>query len=425
MDKALGLNGKVDPQDVALYLRLNQRDGVQEVQAELRPQSSVLDVFYASNHAPLGSGPSALTTAVAIKLHQLFAEEQAAIASILVSHKDSSVGLPPDLSAEFSSRLARRATRALKYSPMYHITISLITPIGTPTSWDIEAAINQDLRPLLDSYSISNFSVDTQVQLYSTFSPSAQQPQHDPETGTWTLRTEELGSFINAAEWPLGPSIGEGPTLNFILYVPDPAQSPLLVKETSAASWLIPQWGGVFVLNPTSPSSSPHHLSSSTLSPALLTFAHQLLNLLGTTSPSAPISFQISSLTRVHAAATLRSAASTLGSLAALTRSLANIPIPEEVAARVTGSMEHLHSACGALQNGAFAKALEHAREAERGAEAAFFEKSMVGQVYFPDEHKVAVYLPLLGPIGVPLVTSAAREITRWRRMRKGGVPAA
>lgn len=48
-------------------------------------------------------------------------------------------------------------------------------------------------------------------------------------------------------------------------------------------------------------------------------------------------------------------------------------------------------------------------KEAERG----FFEKSMVGQVYFPDEHKVAVYLPLLGPIGVPLLVGLLKEIKR------------
>lgn len=42
-----------------------------------------------------------------------------------------------------------------------------------------------------------------------------------------------------------------------------------------------------------------------------------------------------------------------------------------------------------------------------------FFEKSMVGQVYFPEEHKVAVYLPLLGPVGVPLLMSGMKEIVR------------
>ena len=45
----------------------------------------------------------------------------------------------------------------------------------------------------------------------------------------------------------------------------------------------------------------------------------------------------------------------------------------------------------------------------------------MVGQVYFPDEHKVAVYLPLLGPVGVPLVMSAVKEVRRVREGWRGG----
>jgi phosphatidylinositol glycan class S len=62
---------------------------------------------------------------------------------------------------------------------------------------------------------------------------------------------------------------------------------------------------------------------------------------------------------------------------------------------------------------------LASARIAETEAERSFFEKSMVGQVYFPDEHKVAVYLPLLGPIGVPLVVGLMKELKRMAASRK------
>ena len=44
-------------------------------------------------------------------------------------------------------------------------------------------------------------------------------------------------------------------------------------------------------------------------------------------------------------------------------------------------------------------------------AEKAFFERTMVAQVYFPEEHKIAVYLPLMGPVGVPLVMGALRVL--------------
>jgi phosphatidylinositol glycan class S len=102
--------------------------------------------------------------------------------------------------------------------------------------------------------------------------------------------------------------------------------------------------------------------------------------------------------------------------LSPYSQSLSNIPIPQKVAKLVDNTMNHLEIACQQLQGGNVNKSdleegLMHAREAYADSEKAFFDKSMVGQVYFPDEHKVAVYLPLLGPIGVPLVVGLVREL--------------
>lgn len=312
-------------------------------------------------------------------------------------------------------------TRSLKYAPTYHVTISLFTPSASPSAWEIESALAEYFTPLLDSISaVSNFTVDTQVQLYATFSPSVHSPEHDKDQSVWTLQEADLSAFINAAEWPLSPSIGAGPTLNFVLYVPDPKTSPLVVKGSQASSWLIPQWGGVVILNPQdiNTTSSQSALSKEAIQPALLTFSHQLLSFLGApqTPPSLPL--QMQTLTRIRAASLLLSASSTMGSLARLTVALPSIAIPETVSSAVDTTLSHLRSTCDALKDGKFTDALEHARIAEAEAEKGFFEKSMVGQVYFPDEHKVAVYLPLLGPVGVPLIMSALKELKRIRAAR-------
>lgn len=269
---------------------------------------------------------------------------------------------------------------------------------------------------------VSNFTVDTQVQLHATLSPSVHAPEYDADNHVWTLREEDLSAFVNAAEWPLSPSIGAGPTLNFALYVPGHETSPLVVKGNYASSWLVPQWGGVVILNPGDPNttSSVSMLSKEAIRPALLTFSHQLLALLGApqTPPSLPL--QLQTLTRVRAASLLLSASSTMGSLANLTVALPSIAIPETVSSAVDTTLNHLRHTCNAMKEGKFKEALENARIAEAEAERGFFEKSMVGQVYFPDEHKVAVYLPLLGPIGVPLIMSALKECRRWRSARTG-----
>ena len=259
------------------------------------------------------------------------------------------------------------------------------------------------------------------MQLHAVFAPSVPPPEYDQVARVWTLREEGLSGFINAAEWPLSPSIGSGPTLNFILYVPSRETTPLVVKESHATSWLIPQWGGVAILNTVEDNQTmPRTLPKEAIQPALLTFSHQLLSFLGAPQSPQSLPLQLETLTRIRAASLLLSASSTLGSLARLTVALPSIAIPESVSTAVDATLTSLQSACDDLKAGKFQEALKRARIAEEQAEKGFFDKSMVGQVYFPDEHKVAVYLPLLGPIGVPLLMSALKETKRIVAAYKG-----
>jgi phosphatidylinositol glycan class S len=444
-------------EDIALAIKLVPDEKAASPYQELLSHSPILSIYYPPNHVPLLSSSSApLAQFMASVLQDLFSEEQASLSYILgsgpsqngassiatnaqqsatqslSSTRDNRASIRKQISPELAADLAKRTTRSLKYAPTYHITFSLFTPTSLPSSWDIESAIEQYLSPLLESLSpVSNFTIDTQVQMYAQFSQSMEQPQYDETQHAWLLREETLSGFINAAEWPLSPSIGSAPTINFILYVPDAKQAPLLIRENNGNSWLIPQWGGVAILNPASDkkdASAPDtHLSTEDLEPILLTFSHQLLSLLGIPRSPRSLPLQILTLIRLRSASLLLSAASTLGSLSRLVVALPSIAIPESVAYSVDRTISHLQNACTDLRDGRFHAAMEKARIAEHEAEKGFFEKSMVGQVYFPDEHKVAVYLPLLGPVGVPLIIAGAKEVKRalsvWRA-RRGIVPA-
>jgi len=48
----------------------------------------------------------------------------------------------------------------------------------------------------------------------------------------------------------------------------------------------------------------------------------------------------------------------------------------------------------------------------------AFFNPNMLGQLYFPDEHKYAVYTPLFGPLAVPLLVAGIRLLKEKRQSR-------
>ncbi|KAI9682136.1 MAG: GPI transamidase component [Caeruleum heppii] len=441
--------------DIALTVKLLPGDNGVSPTAELDEYSSMLRVTYAAHQIPSTSSTSApLASFLANQLQDIFAEEQAMmmhilsaststgsgtatttstvggqspIASAVVSSstgRDTRSSSSKPLSADVTANLARLTTRSVRYSPTYHLTFSLFTPKAVPSSWDIETALKEHFTPLLDALSvISNFTLDTQVQLYADRSPSVRDPTFDSKDGVWVLQEEDLSGFINAAEWPLSPGIGEAPTINFVVYVPDALERPLVVGPSHGQSWLIPQWGGVTIINPSSDQSriDDTHLTPEALRPALLAFSHQLLSLLGTPRTPSSLPVRLLTMTRVRSASLLLSASSTMGSLARLTLALPSISIPQSVANSVDRTIMHLHGACADFRDGRFRSALQHGRVAEAEAERGFFEKSMVGQVYFPDEHKVAVYLPLLGPVGVPLILGALKEARRaWSNFRAG-----
>ena len=413
----------VPDSDSALTIKLNVIRAIDQPSASISPHAAILDVSYAPSMIPaISSTSSTLATFIATRLQAMFAEEQAIVAHLLSISHANILGSPSSKSVgtDFITAYERRKTRSFKYAQTYHLTFSLLVSAAAPSSWDIEAAMSATMTPLLSALSaISNFTIDTQVQPYATLPPTVR-PTYDDARAAWTLTHSDLASFINAAEWPLSPSIGAGPTINFVLYVPSPEQSPLVLDATNSSrssgpSWLIPQWGAIHILNL---EENHNHLPASSLHAPLLSFASHLLALLALPTTPASLPLQLSTLSRTHTLSLLLRASGTLGSLARLVHSLPSISIPDVVLLNTDAALAALTATCTALRQGRFGGALDAARTAEAAAETAFFEPSMVGQVYFPDEHKVAVYLPLLGPVAVPLVLAAVQELRAWRAVR-------
>ena len=361
-----------------------------------------------------------------------FLEEHASIAYQLFTNdrgSDAIQAFVQSMPQDIVGTVQRSANRAYKPSSEYHLTFSLFTAGSSPSSWAVQEALDIYIQPIVHSLTATtNFSVTSQVQLYSAFSPSIQ--PHQTEEG-WRLRKEELTSFVNTAEWPLSPSIGSGPTTNFITYVPSLAHYPLLLDGSIGNAWLVPQWGGITILNPALVEtelelefkSLPEHLGLDSLIPAFENFRTHMLQLLGVPqSTLLPLPERLKSFRRLASLSLYIRTSSNLGSLARLAQHLNNIPIPRHVLRHVEHSLDQLSTYRQCLSTktteATWSSCLESVRTAFVDSEKAFFDKSMVGQVYFPDEHKVAVYLPLLGPIGVPLVIGLLRELKKFKARR-------
>lgn len=297
---------------------------------------------------------------------------------------------------------------AIPYSKQVHVTFSLFVQDGSAVSWDIDAALRKYFAPLQKELSkITEMTIDTQIQFYSTLSVNP------PKTRAgYILTIDDLTTFVNFAEWGLS-SIHQYPTLNFILYLPSPQFSPLLIENSLSNSFAIPQWGGVYILN-----TEKTHLESTDLVRALDIFSSQLMALLGVPSGPPKILIRIDSLARVSALRALESAKETLGSLSRVARSMPGMSIPISVVSHAQTSLAAIAASMQALKSGQTTQGVADAAVAMENAHKAFFNKSMMARNFFPDEHKIAVYMPLMGPVCVVMLMCLTRLVREFRHVR-------
>lgn len=68
---------------------------------------------------------------------------------------------------------------------------------------------------------------------------------------------------------------------------------------------------------------------------------------------------------------------------------------------------------------GALQSTFRYSAEALTLSSRAFFSPRMLGLLYFPAEHKYAVYTPLFASAMIPLVAAAVREFIAWRKEQR------
>lgn len=285
----------------------------------------------------------------------------------------------------------------LPYSPKYNIVFSLLTEEGKSISWDIEKS-SELLKPIFKKLApFANFTISSQIQYYSTLTNS---PIYDENENAFIIPEEDLSTFINHGDWNL-ITHDINPTINFIVYFGQSNydHKPLLVDKSKTNSFLIPQWGGVNVFNKEYTEGHSINIDENDLIPIMETFTSQLFELLGIVkNPKSP-SIRFDSLSRISAYKNLKKSLENLSSLVKLTESLNEISIPKLTKEHVLQTLQYFDNSVKALIEQQFELAMTYSSKSILSSDKAFFEKEMVQQAYFPSEHKLAVFLPLLGPV--------------------------
>ena len=100
-------------------------------------------------------------------------------------------------------------------------------------------------------------------------------------------------------------------------------------------------------------------------------------------------------------------AVTTLDSLVKLLGKIQNMVIADHIAEDVNSAVAALQQSIHSVRTEEdFWTALNFAKQAAELADKAFYDPSMLALLYFPDDQKYAIYIPLFLPVGLPVVWS-------------------
>uniref|UniRef100_A0A8C4S2Q7 Phosphatidylinositol glycan anchor biosynthesis, class S n=1 Tax=Erpetoichthys calabaricus TaxID=27687 RepID=A0A8C4S2Q7_ERPCA len=318
---------------------------------------------------------------------------------------------------KFTKESLADSMRAFKSSPgNYEITFSLLNP--DPKShdlhWDIEEAVDKYIQPFLDKLSgVANFSVDSQILYYAILGVTPQSLPH----------------VINPVEARLGKKVYirfilQSCALFFCSTFLIILTAPLYIKDQNGATvqsnaFHSPRWGGIMVYNVNEKYSDnnrfPVQVNIDTVR-VMEVFLAQLRLLLGVQLAYVPDDFLMESpanqgltdweLDRFLWLRTLENiatATTTQTSLAQLLDEIGNIVIHDKIASQVYNAVIAIQAAIAELEAGNLGFAFQSSKEAILASEKAFFDPSLLHLLYFPDDQKFAIYIPLFLPMSSAL----------------------
>ncbi|KAJ1945142.1 GPI transamidase component [Kickxella alabastrina] len=342
----------------------------------------------------------------------------------------------------------KHSDRALKYSAEYAVTFTLLNedPVdGVSVDWDIEQAVSQYIQPFVDALRpLTKLTITSQV-LHHAGSP----PIKPQRANNYTyLSSDMLTHFVNSPSWNLASTDPISPMLNFMLYVPSLESQPMHIiqgdahKQLRTNAFLVSQWGGITIANLPKDTIPGSHIvfSQAQMQEYMGAFIAQLREHIGIrrdvplARKGTPLiknirvrqatatgisDWELDALLRQWLVDNRETAITTLQSLTRLVDSMQNMVVMDEIKTKVDQSLFKLGAIEGALN--AFdpsnapitdhLKACQNAAMASTLAESAFFDPSMVSMLYFPDQHKYAIYLPFFLPVALPLLTAIKRVI--------------
>lgn len=321
--------------------------------------------------------------------------------------------------------------------PHYNILISVVNPNPElqTLNWNMRVAAQRYIKPFLDQFEVlSRFTIKSQWKYQVKFTRQDKQVLDETKLGRhYALSEDELSQIITSLEKTLGGHVSSDPSINLVFYAPPCKSAPLHIYDRQGNrltnqgvdAFVSGKWGGVVILNPPIQTcldymENENHTSINVDNHDAMEIALYLLRKIFNLEmefalPSVnvtqcetvlPRAWEVDSYLRVSAVHLIQTARNTLISLVQLLNSISYIVINDNVGVEINRSLKHINEAKDALAEGRLYDAVTLAKQGYISAEAAFFDPSLLALLYFPDEQKYAIYIPLFLPIMIPVLLS-------------------
>ena len=344
------------------------------------------------------------------------------------------------MTSSLNSKKERSSSRPVQPSFGYQIdfVMAVADPRQVLPSWDIKKAVDLYFNPLFEELNFMGpFNVSSQ---YLYFAAVDNKPRKEGDKFYYT--TSKLPLLINPLESRLGSSMSTNPILNFVVYIPPMQSIPLFIRTKKGdplteKAFHSPRWGGVYFYNT---AMNKSEVSSKTLpieiivppSEIMPTFINQFRELFGlgkhnyhsmfplNTQPTLA-SWERMKLCLARTLWQIRIAKSTLISLSELLDKIGSIVIKDDIKDLVEASLAALTEATHLLRLGKIEEAFHKSRVAFEKSDKAFFDASLLELLYFPEDQKYAIYVPLFLPVSLPILISFFKAI-KWLRTNGSSV---
>ena len=213
-----------------------------------------------------------------------------------------------------------------------------------------------------------------------------------PSETVHNLEKKQVPFFINKLEGLVHRSAKHyKEKIFFILFMPDSKQTPITVDQHADNAIVVPKWGSVIFFNKDQSTDE-----SGDLEVIMQQFLRHFDQLLGIETIDQWLHWRTTE--------NWNNGRQTLFTLSQLLLSIPNIVIDDSMARKVTSSLDLLEQ-CQSNQNH------NQCQQGRLLADQVFFDPSLLKLLYFPDDQKFAIYVPLYLPMGAPIAWTLLNDV--------------